>query len=106
MWKKTKAIWIGSLSHSDNILCQRYKLDWNQGPFKILGVTFTVEVFDIWDINSKSVLNKVENIIKQWARRKLTLFGRVTVIKSLALAKFIHLFSFTKSPRRPYKYYR
>ena len=96
--EKTKAIWIGSLSHSDNILCQRYKLDWNQGPFKILGVTFTAEVFDIWDFNSNSVLNKVENIIKQWARRKLTLFGRVTVIKSLALAKFIHLFLALPNP--------
>ena len=90
--KKTKAIWIGSLSHSENRLCQRYKLDWTQGPFKILGVVFTTEVFDIWDMNTNSVLNKVENIIKQWSRRKLTLFGRVTVIKSLALAKFIHLF--------------
>ena len=96
--EKTKAIWIGSLSHSDNILCQRYKLDWNQGPFKILGVTFTAEVFDIWDFNSNSVLNKVENIIKQWDRRKLTLFGRVTVIKSLALAKFIHLFLALPNP--------
>ena len=31
--EKTNAIWIGSLSHSDYILCQSYKLDWNQGPF-------------------------------------------------------------------------
>ena len=45
--EKTKAIWIGSLSHSENRLCQRYKLDWTQGPFKILGVVFTTEVFNI-----------------------------------------------------------
>ena len=49
-------------------------------------------------MNTKSVLNKVENIIKQWSRRKLTLFGRVTVIKSLALAKFIHLFLALPNP--------
>ena len=55
-------------------------------------------MFDIWDFNSNNVLNKVENIIKQWARRKLTLFGRVTVIKSLALAKFIHLFLALPNP--------
>ena len=101
-----KAIWIGSLSHSEDRLFQRYKLDWTQGPFKIPGVVFTTEVFDIWDMNTNSVLNKVENIIKQWSRRKLTLFGRVTVIKSLALAKFINfIFSFTKSSREPFKYY-
>ena len=49
-------------------------------------------------MNTNSVLNKVENIIKQWSRRRLTLFGRVTVIKSLALAKFIHLFLALPNP--------
>ena len=49
-------------------------------------------------MNTNSVLNKVENIIKLWSRRKLTLFGRVTVIKSLALAKFIHLFLALPNP--------
>ena len=89
--EKTKAIWIGSLSHSENRLCQRYELDWTQGPFKILMVFFSTEVFDIWDMNTNSVLNKVENIIKQWSRRKLTLFGRVTVIKALALVIYIYV---------------
>ena len=42
-------------------------------------------------MNTNSVLNKVENIIKQWSRRKLTLFGRVTVIKALALAIYIYV---------------
>ena len=37
---KTRAIWIGSLSHSNRQLCKEYKLDWSQGSFKILGVTF------------------------------------------------------------------
>ena len=72
--ENTKAIWIGSLSHSENRLCQRYKLDRTQSPFKILGVVFTTEVFDIWDMNTNSVQNKVENIIKQWSRRNSTLF--------------------------------
>ena len=36
--------------------CREYKLDWTQGEFKILGVTFSVEVFDIWDLNTGQVL--------------------------------------------------
>lgn len=31
-------------------------------------------------------------------KRKLTLFGRITIIKSLALAKFIHLFLALPNP--------
>ena len=90
--EKTRAIWIGSMNKSNRILCNDFKLDWNQGPFKILGVTFTAEVFDIWDKNYTGIEQKVENIIKTWSKRKLTLPGKITIIKSLALSKFVHLF--------------
>ena len=80
--EKTRAIWIGSLSNSNRQLCKEYKLDWSQGPFKILGVMFTAEVFNIWDVNTEQIYKNIENICKQWSKRKLTLFGRIT-IKSL-----------------------
>ena len=95
---KTKAIWIGSCSKSTRRLCLNYNLDWNQEPFKILGVTFTSEVFDIWDKNSNDILKKVEKIISIWSKRKLTLPGKITVIKSLALSKFVHLFLALPNP--------
>ena len=96
--EKTRAIWIGSLCHSNRQLCREYKLDWSQGAFKILGVTFSVEVFDIWDLNTEQIYNSIESICKNWSKRKLTLFGRITIIKSLALAKFIHLFRALPNP--------
>ena len=89
--EKTKAIWIGSISNSPTRLCHNYTLDWTQGPFKILGVTFSTEIYNIWDLNSIDIIKKVECVCKQWSKRKLTLIGRITIIKSLALAKFIHL---------------
>ena len=90
--EKTKAIWIGSLSYSNRQVCRDYKLDWTKGPFKVFGVTFTAEIYNIWDVDTNGVLTKIENICNQWSKRKLTLLGRINVIKSLALAKFIHLF--------------
>ena len=81
---KTRAIWIGSLSNSNRQLCKEYKLDWSQGPFKILGVMLTAEVFNIWDFNTEQIYKNIENICKQWSKRKLTLFGRISIIKSLA----------------------
>lgn len=89
---KTKAIWIGSMNRSNVRLCHEYQLDWEQQPFKILGVTFTPEVFDIWDHNSVEIVKKIKLILNAWSKRKITLIGRVTVIKSLALSKFVHLF--------------
>lgn len=49
-------------------------------------------VFNIWDLNSQDILSKVKNVLNQWHKRKLTLIGRITVIKSIALSKFVHLF--------------
>ena len=96
--EKTKAIWIGALSNSEIRICRNNNLDWTNGHFKILGVTFTTEVFDIWDVNVPTIINKVESLLKQRSKRRLTLFGRITVIKSLALSKFIHLFLALPNP--------
>ena len=59
-------------------MCENYDLDWSQGPFKILGVIFSSEVFDGWDLNTNEVLNKIENLVAHWSKRKLTLLGRIT----------------------------
>ena len=55
---------------------------------KILGgVTFTTNVYDIWDFNSADILNKAKSMLKQWSKRELNLFERITIIKS----KFVSL---------------
>ena len=40
----------------------------------------------------------MEKIISKWSKRKLTLPGKITVIKSLALSKFVHLFLALPNP--------
>ena len=64
--EKTKAIWIGSLSNSTTRMCHNFRLDWTQGPFKILGVTFSTEIYNIWDLNYNEIIKKVEGVCKQW----------------------------------------
>ena len=87
---KTKTLWICSMSGSDLRLYHNYNLDWEQGPIKILGVIFTLEVFKIWDFNSLQAVRKMEQILQSWSKRKLTLPGKITIIKSLAFSKFIY----------------
>ena len=86
------------MTKSNLKLCKEYELDWNQGPIKILGVTFTPEVFNIWDHNSAELIRKVENTLKNWAKRKITLLCKITVIKSIAISKFVHLFLALPNP--------
>ena len=50
---KTRALWIDSLSNSEETFCDEYSLDWSQEPLKALGVVFSPLVFNIWDLNSQ-----------------------------------------------------
>ena len=63
--EKTKAIWIGVLSNCERKMCGDFQLDWTQGPFKILGVNFATEVYNIWDLNTNDILTKVKYVLKQ-----------------------------------------
>ena len=83
---------------SNRVMCKNYNLDWEQKPLKILGVTFTAEVFDIWAHNVDETMHKINSLINIWSKRRLTLPGKITVIKSLILSKFTHLFLALPNP--------
>ena len=66
--------------------------------FKVLGIDFSLDLNCITDINFTKKI-KVKAILKSWQHRKLTLLGKITVIKTLALPKLIHLL--TSLPNLP-----
>ena len=47
---------------------------------------------NIWEHNADDIIQKINRMINAWSKRKLTLPGKITLIKSLMLAKFTHLF--------------
>ena len=65
---ETKALWIGTMSKSNKIMCKSYNLDWEQKPFTIVGVTFTAEDFDIWDHNLDDTMHKINSLINTWSK--------------------------------------
>ena len=95
---KTKALWIGSMANLELKMCNDNNLDWDQNSIKILGVTFDSGILNIWDLNSVELITKLEKLLLTWPKRKLTLPGKITVIKSLALSKFTHLFISLPNP--------
>ena len=66
------------------------------GTVKILGVQFSYNKNLQQDKNFCEHIIKVENILKLWCMRQLTLEGRITIFKSLAFFKVIHLLLITK----------
>ena len=87
---------IGVLNGVQVALCGKKYVDLNDETVKILGVHFSYNKNLEQDKNFSDHIIKVENILKLWRMRQLTLEGRITVFKSLAISKVIHLLMITK----------
>ena len=90
--EKTKIVWIGS-----RIGCNvRYMRDrnfiWDPGTFDILGITFSVKMEEIVNLNFKDKIDEVKRDIAKWNKRNLTPFGKITLIKALIMSKLTYLF--------------
>ena len=88
--EKTRLIWFGSMCNSNKQICSNFDLDWNQGSFKVLGITFSTNLFEIPKLNYEGIVGKIKNVLKAWKGRKLTLIGKIKVIKTLALSKLTY----------------
>ena len=98
--EKTRALWFVSMSMSKKKKYHKHDLNREQKPLKILGVTFTADVSNVWEYNAEDIINKINILINNWSKRKLTLPGKITLMKSLMLAKFTHLFLALPNPPR------
>ena len=67
----------------------------------LLGINFTLNLEDILIYNFDSKIKQIQNVIKLWSLRKLTVLGRVTIIKTLIIPKLTHLFISLPNPPKP-----
>ena len=86
---KTKAIWFGSNSNSNNKLCPELQLQWDKN-FKLLGIRFDNNL-NTMESNFYDKIEEIEKMLASWLYRYITPYGKVTIIKSLALSKLSHV---------------
>ena len=77
-----------------------WKLSWGATQFRLLGITFNVDLDKIIGINYTDRIAQIKNSIKIWRRGFLTPLGKITVIKSLLLPKLTHLLIALPNPDR------
>ena len=100
--QKTKAIWLGSKRFSQEKLCAGKELDWVK-TFTSLGINYDVlNLADITKTNCDTKMMEIENLLRNWNRRNISLFGRIQVIKSLALSKIVHFLIALPTPEKEY----
>ena len=71
---------------------------WSSDQAKALGIYFTTNRSQTVNINLNPKIEEFKTCLKQWQHRKLTLIGKVTVIKTYALPKLIYPLTVLKTP--------
>ena len=95
---KTKVVWFGCEHQNNTVFLPDLNFEWNPKNFTILGIVFTVELNNITDINIRNKMNAIVTELNQWSNRDIPPFGRITVIKTLALSKIVHILISLPSP--------
>ena len=98
--EKTKTIWIGQKRHSKDKLNVGTKLNWGETKFTLLGLKFSTNLNEMPDMNYQEAMLQTQKIFNSWKSRSLTPIVRITIIKTLVLPKFNHLFASLPSPRK------
>ena len=68
------------------------ELVWGSKTFQVLGIEFDTDLEQMVKANYNKKIMSIENLLNQWRRWNLTPLGWITVLKSLALSKIVHLF--------------
>ena len=103
---KCSVLRAGSLKTSNIIFCRDKKFIWSSEQAKTLGMVFhnnntNNKNNNIINIFKSNLIPKVEafcNCLKQWQHRKLSLLGKITVIKSFAFPKLIYPLTVLPNP--------
>jgi len=75
-------------------------IKWPQDPIKALalGIFFSYDKKMLYLKNFTEKLNKIKKSINIWSSRGLSLYRKVTIIKSLLLPKVVYLSSLLPTP--------
>ena len=93
---KTEGMWIGS---SRNNKTKPLGIKWPSEPIKALGVFYTYDQKLLLEKNFIENLDKIKKLINVWSSRGLSIYGKVTIIKSLVIPKFVYVASLMPTPK-------
>ena len=93
---KSKIVRLGDFHGT---LCSRLGLEWVDGVITYLGIQIPVDNLSyIHSLNFDVKVEEAQKLLNVWNCRNLSLLGKITVLKSLVLPKFVYLFSNLSDP--------
>ncbi len=79
-------------------LYNRGKVKWLQDGVKVLGIHIIHDTKTLIAKNFNPLRAKIENLVKIWSMRNLSVFGRVAVIKAHLQSQLVYQLSVLLSP--------
>ena len=93
---KTQVLRIGKGATSDPILCGDLGLQWVE-RLNILGIKLSANPHEILE-NFDEKIEDIEKLLNNFTYRNITVYGRIQVVKTLALSKVTHLVQIIPNP--------
>ena len=84
---KTEGMWIGA---SRKNTAKPLGISWPANSILALGINFSYNDEIVYNKNFEQKLTKMKSLLNLWYPRNLTLYGRITILKSLAISKLVY----------------
>ena len=89
-------LWLGSMRHRRDTICNLHISD---NPVYALGVHFTYNIELSYKKNFFEKLGSLKKTLSVWSRRDLSIYGRINIVKTLALSKLVFISSVREIPK-------
>ena len=94
---KTEGMWIGSSRQNKT---KPLSIKWPDEPIKALCIYYSYDPKLLHEKNFIKKLNSIKlKLINIWSSRGLSIYGKVTIIKSLIIPKFVYIASLLPTPK-------
>ena len=97
--RKCEKAGIGSLKGVTETVCGLKSVDLSNDTIKILGIHFSYSKKVQMQNNFISTIKKIQQVLRLWNSRMLTLEGRIMIFKTLAISKIVYLALITNVPK-------
>ena len=83
---KTEAMWLGQWKNNQDT---PFGFKWPKEPILSLGIFFLHNQAAAEELNFGAKIRDLEKTLTIWQKRKLTLYGKINIVKTLGLSKLI-----------------
>ena len=92
-YEKTEALWIGTSKSSNLTFPSSKPITWANEKVFTLGMWFSTLEDRSLNSNFIEKIEKIRSILDNWSARRLTLLGKITIIKFLAISQIVYILS-------------